>query len=176
MRLCDSTNPLEWYSDLNVKNRFRLSKRTVLWINDKLKDDLNRPTNRHCALNSVQQITTALYFFSCGSYQRVIGDTSGISMSRSAVSKTVKNVAKQIAMWRSNFVLLPTGEERDLISSGFQSKCKFPGVVGAIDGTHISIQKPPNDNGLFVNRKGFNSLNCQFVCDHRMKFLDVVVR
>ena len=42
----------------------------------------------------------------------------------------------------------------------------FPGVIGAIDCTHVRITCPNNENAMaFVNRKQFYSINFQAVCD-----------
>ncbi len=35
----------------------------------------------------------------------------------------------------------------------------FPGVVGAIDGTHVRIISPTVNEEAYVNRKGFHSIN-----------------
>lgn len=45
---------------------------------------------------------------------------------------------------------------------------QFPGVVGCIDCTHIAIVPPKNQNAevpeyIYVNRKGYHSLNVQLV-------------
>lgn len=37
----------------------------------------------------------------------------------------------------------------------------FPGVVGLIDGTHISIRAPTEEPDAYINRKKFHSLNVQ---------------
>ena len=37
----------------------------------------------------------------------------------------------------------------------------IPGIVGAIDGTHISIRKPCRNGEAYFNRKSFYSLNVQ---------------
>ena len=41
----------------------------------------------------------------------------------------------------------------------------FPHVVGAIDGTHIPIKAPIEDEAIYVNRKQFHSLNMQVISD-----------
>ena len=50
---------------------------------------------------------------------------------------------------------------------------QFPGVVGAIDGTHIRIPRPVHDGDQFFNRKVFYSFNTQVMCDFNLEFIDV---
>ena len=50
----------------------------------------------------------------------------------------------------------------------------FPGVVGLIDGTHISIRAPVEEPDAYINRKKFHSINVQVICDENMVFTDVV--
>lgn len=39
----------------------------------------------------------------------------------------------------------------------------FPNVVGCVDGTQIKIKAPNVNEGEYVNRKGFHSLNVQVI-------------
>ncbi len=50
----------------------------------------------------------------------------------------------------------------------------FPGVVGAIDGTHIKIIAPSVNENIYVNRKRYHSINTQVVFDAEYNILDVV--
>ena len=52
----------------------------------------------------------------------------------------------------------------------------FPGVVGAIDGTHIRIIAPTENEHEFVNRKNFHSINTQVVFDAQYNILDIVAK
>ncbi|KAK9745262.1 DDE superfamily endonuclease [Popillia japonica] len=52
------------------------------------------------------------------------------------------------------------------------NQLNFPGVIGAIDGTHVAIMKPLNEHN-FINRKGYHSLNVQIICDSTMKVLNI---
>lgn len=45
-----------------------------------------------------------------------------------------------------------------------------------IDGTHIPIKAPNNDEHLFVNRNDFHSINVMAVCDASLKFTNLVAR
>lgn len=51
----------------------------------------------------------------------------------------------------------------------------MPGVVGAVDGTHIAIIAPGQHHANYVNRKGFHSIVAQLICDHNMMFMSVNV-
>ncbi|VDI18679.1 Hypothetical predicted protein [Mytilus galloprovincialis] len=46
-------------------------------------------------------------------------------------------------------------------------------TIGAIDGTHVRIQAPSEDEASFVNRKGVHSVNVQAVCDAKGKFTNI---
>ncbi|KAK0136515.1 putative nuclease HARBI1 [Merluccius polli] len=52
----------------------------------------------------------------------------------------------------------------------------MPGVVGAVDGTHIQIIAPSKDEDVFVNRKNVHSINTQIVFDATFYILDVVAK
>jgi len=40
------------------------------------------------------------------------------------------------------------------IADGFMHKTGFPGVIGAVDGTHIAIPGPSQYRSSYINRKG----------------------
>ena len=46
----------------------------------------------------------------------------------------------------------------------------------AIDGTHIRIKSPSEDEHLYVNRKNYHSVNVQVLCDVSLKFLNVLAK
>jgi hypothetical protein len=47
---------------------------------------------------------------------------------------------------------------------------RIPGIVGAIDGTLIEIERPADFEGWYC-RKGYPAINLQAVCDHSMRIL-----
>lgn len=55
----------------------------------------------------------------------------------------------------------------------FMEKFGFPGVIGAIDCTHVAILKPQDQEHAFINRKGYHSLNVQIVCDANLLILGI---
>lgn len=73
------------------------------------------------------------------------------------------------------FIYFPTTRsEMATIADGFKQRCGMPGVVGAVDGTHIPIPAPRSvHRASFINRKGHSSMILQLVCDSKLRFLDV---
>ncbi|XP_022101697.1 putative nuclease HARBI1 [Acanthaster planci] len=61
---------------------------------------------------------------------------------------------------------------------GFFALAGFPGVVDAIDCTYVRLYGAPlgNDEPLYVNRKGYHSINVPVVCDASFKMTNVVAR
>lgn len=55
----------------------------------------------------------------------------------------------------------------------FSLKFCVTGVLGAIDGCYIRIEKPQDNPNSYINRKGFPSVVLQGICDHQKLFTDV---
>ncbi|GLH01016.1 Uncharacterized protein GBIM_07256 [Gryllus bimaculatus] len=53
----------------------------------------------------------------------------------------------------------------------------FPGIIGAIDCTHVRIMCPRKEEAeRFCNRKRYYSINCQVICDADKKITNIVAR
>ena len=53
---------------------------------------------------------------------------------------------------------------------------QLPGVIGCVDGTRVWIITPRDHEANFVNRKGYDSLNVQVICDANVKWTNLVAR
>ncbi|XP_017466098.1 PREDICTED: putative nuclease HARBI1 [Rhagoletis zephyria] len=70
-----------------------------------------------------------------------------------------------------------TPEEMRRTSLTFYKITKFPGVIGAIDCTHVRIQSPGTDQAEnYRNRKGWFSINVQTVVDAEARITNIVAR
>jgi len=59
----------------------------------------------------------------------------------------------------------------------FYALANFPGVLGAIDCTHVAIKSPGgNDAELYRNRKGYFSVNVQAICTASLEVTNIVAR
>ena len=63
-----------------------------------------------------------------------------------------------------------------VIQKFFLKKYKFPLVLGYIDCSHVSVLAPSSNEDIYVNRKGFHSINIQAICDHEFHFINAVVK
>ncbi|XP_059380106.1 putative nuclease HARBI1 [Carassius carassius] len=60
--------------------------------------------------------------------------------------------------------------------TAFMNIAGFPGVVGVIDGTHIRIIAPSEDEDVYVNRKRYHSINVQVVFSADYRIVDIVAK
>lgn len=77
----------------------------------------------------------------------------------------------------TQFVSFPLGAHTlQVHKRAFMDIAGFPGVVGVIDGTHVRIIAPSEDEAVFVNRMRFHSINVQLVFNADYKILDIVAK
>ncbi|KAL4719983.1 hypothetical protein ACJJTC_002075, partial [Scirpophaga incertulas] len=55
----------------------------------------------------------------------------------------------------------------------FYEKFGIPAVLGCIDGTHVAIVRPSENEERFFNRKHFHSRNVMIICDADLNILSV---
>jgi len=71
---------------------------------------------------------------------------------------------------------MPGDERRKQMAEQYQLS-GLPGVIGAIDCTHVSVQSPGGpDAEIYRNRKGYFSINVQLISDSHSRITDVVAR
>ena len=128
----------------------------------------------------------ALRFFATGTFLYTIGDAENLG--KSAVCRAIRKVYLALKQFLGGFVVFPSYLRPQVVKQNFFCHCRyiiivnedhatmimpksrtysicspgFPNVIGAIDCTHVPIKAPPGPNeGDFVNRKGFHSVNVQ---------------
>ncbi|CAG2228515.1 PRMT6 [Mytilus edulis] len=155
-------------SDRQIRSRFRFKRESIQFISDLLRNDLSHTTRRSQPISVEMQVMLALRFYASGSFLEVIGDTMGVD--KATACRAVNDVTNALLSKKDQFIKWPARqEERDRNKQGFFRGGLFPGVIGCIDGTHVKIQAPSEDEPAYVNRKGWHSINVQGVCDHEGK-------
>lgn len=131
---------------------------------------------RNNAVSPEHKVLLTLRYYATGSMLVVCGDFIGIH--KSTASRIVKLVSHEIAILRPQFIRFPdSADETKKVKQDFYNISKFPMVIGALDCTHVKIKSPGGDNAeAYRNRKNFFSINCQTICDSKLKIQDIVAR
>ena len=114
------------------------------------------------AMPSRVRLLTFLYHIALGAFYTSVSHQ--LALGKSTVSKIVHNVTNAIlAHMCATYIHLPSVEEAQRSIKEWKKTTGIPGIVGAIDGTHIAIKKPANRTApeVYFNRKAFYSINVQ---------------
>ena len=127
-------------------------------------------------MSPMNQFLIVLRFYVTDSFQMLIGDMLGVH--KTMVCRILDEVTAAIASLSQKYVHCPaTTDERHRTMQQFCVVSGIPGVLGAINGTHVAIQSPGGDDAdIYWNRKGYFSVNVQLVCDHTGDMTGVVAR
>ncbi|KAG8232877.1 hypothetical protein J437_LFUL004746 [Ladona fulva] len=111
-----------------------------------------------------------MHFFEQGSYQKSAGSDSNHGLSQSSVCSSIKEVTAALnadvvlRKW-IHFPLMPRERNR-LIQKNYQSS-RIPRVIGYVDGTHVAIKAPKDEENLFLDRKSYHSINVMIVSGNK---------
>lgn len=70
---------------------------------------------------------------------------------------------------------LPSPDQWRQNAEDFEAEWQFPNCVGAVDGKHVTIEKPANSGSVNFNYKGFFSIVLMAVVDAKCRFLYISV-
>ncbi|CAH1980166.1 unnamed protein product [Acanthoscelides obtectus] len=122
-------------------------------------------------ISALKFITVFLWYAGNEAYSnRDVADRFNISVS--SLHKIIKRLTYFLSNLATEVIRWPDGEEKVIISQHFTEN-NFPGVIGALDGTHIRIDKPSQDPESYFIRKSFYSIQAQIVCDHKRRIRDI---
>ena len=155
----DRTHPLEIYDDITLVKKFRLHRQAILDITDSVCNELEYALPRKGSLSPVLQVLLTLRFYATGAFQDVIADLIGVS--QPTVCRTVSRVTNALSRQVGQWISMPNQRDADINKQKFFAMQRFPNVIGCIDGTHVRIQSPVEQEHEFVNRKGYHSINVQ---------------
>ena len=161
-------DPFDFYTDEVFYQRFRMRKDVVHRLVQLIGDDLE--TQR---LRGSFRVLAALHTLAAGCFQSTTGDVLGVS--QSAQSSTLRSFLGALLRHRKAFVRFPP--DLRLVKTHFR-ELGMPGVIGAVDGTHVLIRRPRNDRNSdrYFNRKNQISINTQVVAGPDLTFYNVVAR
>lgn len=83
-------------------------------------------------------------------------------MGKATAIRAMRRVTYALHSLAPRFIQWPQGERATEVMAAFKRVSAFPGVIGAIDGTHVEIRSPQDDNHqAYINRKGYPSVHVQ---------------
>lgn len=152
---------------------FRFEKHNVAYLADTFLRP-HRETRGGC-LSSIQRMEITLRYLSDPGYQTSVAQMTGVT--QSTVSKVIKDTLDCISSKHENWIKFPIGNnDVNEFKQRWAATLGFPFCLGAIDCTHIKIDKPSGAFGdNFINRKGVATFNVQATCDENYKFTSIDV-
>ena len=145
----DRSNPFTAYSDDEFIDRFRLTKECVIQLDD-IGEYLEPKQKKMLSISPLNQFLIASRFYATGCFLRVSGDLFGVH--ESTASRIVRRVSHALSSLYKENIVFPSGNKVAEIQRGFMNDSGIPGIVGAIDRTHIPIQSlGGNTAELFLN-------------------------
>ncbi|XP_071375888.1 putative nuclease HARBI1 [Centroberyx affinis] len=170
----DRSNPLDIYNEEELIERFRFCRRDLFELIEELSPDLQFVSDHNAALSPALQLLMALRFYANGAFQNTVGDM--IRVHKSTTCRAIRRVSLALNRRLACYAHLPTEAESAVMKQRFRQASGIPGIVGCIDGTHVQIQAPSEHEYLYVNRKGYHSVNVQIACDANYNIFNLVAR
>ena len=173
----DRHNPFDCYDEENFRLRYKLTKSCANSLISQIRADIASPTLRSFAVSPELQTFIFLRFLATDQFYHEVGDIHGFSPS--TVCRIIVRISNAIAALSSTYIKMPESQEEvDSTKLDFYRIANFPGVLGAIDCTHVRLlfNVPPENAAMYINRHHWYSLNVQVVCDARYRITNIVAR
>jgi hypothetical protein len=161
------------YDDDKWIQMFRMTKVVVFSLPDLLQPHVEKQDTKYrLAIPVLIRVACTLFKLTHGaslficSKMFVVGKNI-VSLLLREVVYAINETLRHELKWPSGQTLLDTQVD-------FFQLCRLPGVVGAIDATHISILKPKYGAlDYYYFKSGGYTINCQAVVDSSKRFLDL---
>ena len=146
------TELLDRYTDEEFRMRFRITKSTFEILLVMIKGGLSFESLRNNPISPELQLLITQRFFATGDFQMTNGDLFGVH--QTSVCRIVHRLSPIFAKMSDMYIRFPNSEEIPIIRRHFYDNFQFPAVIGAVNGTHIKIEKPSGPaSELYRNRK-----------------------
>lgn len=150
----------------------RFDQDNVQWLSSRI---FNTSETRGGAVSSKQKVEITLRYLANPGFQTHIAEQTGFH--QSTVSRVINETVPLIAGMAGDWIQFPSnGSEKQCAKERWFAEMGFPCCIGAIDCTHVRIDKPSGSFGdEYINRKGFPSLIVQATCNEKCVFTSVDV-
>jgi hypothetical protein len=161
------------YDDERWVHMFRMTKVAVFSLAQLLQPHVGKQDTKYrlailvliCVPYTLFKLTHGASLFICSEM---------FAVGKSTVSLVLREVVCAINDTLRHELKWPLGQAMVENQLEFFQLCGLPGVVGAIDATHISIKKPKYGAvDYYYFKSGRYTMNCQAMVDSKKRFLDL---
>ncbi|GFO43143.1 ankyrin repeat domain-containing protein 27 [Plakobranchus ocellatus] len=131
---------------------------------------VKQTTNMRQPISPAERLSITLRYLATGNTFEDLKFVSAIAPQ--TIGKIVIETCEAIISCLHDYIKMPQSEDDWLkISEGFRKSWNFPHALGAIDGKHVAIIKPPGSGSYFYNYKKFFSIVLMAVVDANYEFI-----
>ncbi|CAF4891453.1 unnamed protein product [Pieris macdunnoughi] len=153
----------------------RMPLSTFDYILSKISPKITKEdTNFRKSIRPEEKLFITLRFLSTGTAFRALAYS--FCMGKSTIASIVHETCR--VLWTELVPIhmpIPTEQRLKAIAEDFEATWNFPHCIGAIDGKHCEIKKPPKSGSAHWCYKKRNSIVMQAVADAKRKFVAVEV-
>lgn len=153
-KLKEFVETINEYEDDDFISHFCLHRGTALllieWYNDSAYIPMPTGGGRK-RVGAEAEIYAYIWYISNTCTFRELGNLFGIA--KSTAWRIVSRVAKWLISLSHIFIKWPQEDEFRIESQKFEDKRGIPGVIGAIDCTHVTIKKPMQNSVDYFDKK-----------------------
>ncbi|KAJ1135965.1 hypothetical protein NDU88_002394 [Pleurodeles waltl] len=142
--------------------RYRLDRATIHELCAQLEPALMSPIRQPTGIPPLVQVLSVLHFLASGSFQTTVAMSSG--MSQPMFSKVLSRVLSALTKHMRSYIIFPEEVDLPTVKGDFYALGHILNIIGAIDGTHVALVPPKDDEQVYRNRKSYHSMNVQVVC------------
>lgn len=159
-------------SEEECRRKLRLTRQAVTDVCHLLADELGTDAPCPYAFPVAVKVTAALHFYASGSFQQPLRSIGGIF--QSAISSAIHAGTSGLVRHAGEYTQFTvTSDSQKRAKQAFWVKYGFPGVLGAIDCTHVQLRAQSENALIYINGKGTHSINIQVICDATCKITHV---
>lgn len=166
------------------RQNFRMKRETFDIIHDLIKNEQitkeffpnEGSTNQHIntPIKFEKALLITIWYLSNKESMREVGLIFNVS--KSTAHGCIHKVVTILASLASKFIIWPKEDaEFTKLENDFFRQAGFPKVIGAIDGCHINIQPPSDQEDAYLDRNRNHSMILQGICSFEKIFLNISV-
>ncbi|XP_049316590.1 uncharacterized protein LOC125779340 [Bactrocera dorsalis] len=170
----DFVDTIDSFEDEDFKSHFRLSRTTLDYLIGRYEESEQTRFATKAGKTKIPAKTMMymyVWYLSNTITYRQLAVLFGVT--KSTAWAIVRRVVAWVISIGHEFVKWPIGDALEETTRKFLQRKQIPGVIGAIDCTHITINAPIKDKHIYFDRKRNYSVVLQAIVDADKKFIDI---